>query len=270
MNENMKRKSQMQWVPIEKMRSRDGVTQRKIRPDWARKIAGDFDADKFGVPVVNRSGEWFWLLDGQHRVEAFKIAFPDWQDQKLECLVYHNLTEKEEAEIFLGQNDVKSVNAFDKFRIAVTAEREAETNIEAILRLKKIKLSDRGKNHSPGSLSCVATLRRVYDRGHACLATTLTIVYESFGDSGLDSDVIDGVGQLVSRYDGLLKPGAAVQALLGLKGGVNTLRARAERLRQQTGVARAQCIAAASVEIINRGKGGKKLPSWWKFTENQS
>ena len=25
-----------------------------------------------------------------------------------------------------------------------------------------------------------------------------------------------------------------------------------------------QCVAAAAVDVINRGKGGKKLPSWWK------
>jgi hypothetical protein len=26
----------------------------------------------------------------------------------------------------------------------------------------------------------------------------------------------------------------------------------------------AQCVAAAAVEVINRGPGGTKLPSWWK------
>ncbi len=39
---------------------------------------------------------------------------------------------------------------------------------------------------------------------------------------------------------------------------------RAGQLRQSTGNAAAQCVAAAAVEVINRGSGGKKLPAWWR------
>lgn len=28
--------------------------------------------------------------------------------------------------------------------------------------------------------------------------------------------------------------------------------------------ARGHCVAAAAVDVINSGRGGNKLPSWWK------
>jgi hypothetical protein len=48
-----------------------------------------------------------------------------------------------------------------------------------------------------------------------------------------------------------------------MHGGVNGLLGRAEQIRRQTGNPKNHCVAAAAVEAINRGRGGKKLPSWW-------
>lgn len=58
-----------------------------------------------------------------------------------------------------------------------------------------------------------------------------------------------------------------VQRLASAHGGVNGLLGKAETLRKSTGNVRAHCVAAAAVEINNSGRGGKKLPSWWKGEE---
>lgn len=47
-------------------------------------------------------------------------------------------------------------------------------------------------------------------------------------------------------------------------GGVAGLTNKAEVLRRSTGNQKAHCVAAAAVEIINAGRGGHKLPAWWK------
>ena len=56
----------------------------------------------------------------------------------------------------------------------------------------------------------------------------------------------------------------AVTKLSGAHGGPTGLLGKAEVMRRQTGQPKAHCVAAAAVEFINSGKGGKKLPSWWK------
>src|SRR6266511_3200373 len=84
------------------------------------------------------------------------------------------------------------------------------------------------------------------------------------GDAGLESIVIDGLALLCHRYNGELDDARLVARLSGAHAGVNGLLNKAEVLRNQTGNPKGHCVAAAAVEIYNGGRGGKKLPSWWK------
>lgn len=260
----LKRKAVIQWVPLEQMKVRTGISQRPFRQEWADAIAKEFDLDRFRRPVVNRVDDWFWIIDGQHSTDGYKQWLGDWEGQKVECEVYHGLSEKEEANLFDWLNNTKQVAAYDRFAIRATAGREVEVNISAIVSLHGIKIA---RHRSPGTMNCVSALRRVFEKGPECLDETLRISYKGFGEPGLDSDLIFGISQLVSRYNGRLNASRAIAAFAGLRGGANALRSRAERLRQQTGASRNQCIAAAAVEVINRGRGGKKLPAWWKASE---
>lgn len=75
---------------------------------------------------------------------------------------------------------------------------------------------------------------------------------------------IDGIGLLCDRFNGSLDDAQLVQKLSKAHGGVNALLGKAENLRKSTGNVRAHCVAAAAVDINNAGRGGKKLPSWWR------
>ena len=117
----------------------------------------------------------------------------------------------------------------------------------------------------PGAISAVGTLRRVYTRSDGkTLGRALRIIRDAYGDPGLEASVIDGIGLLCERYNGDLNDDEAIAKLQHANGGVNGLLGRAEKIRQQTGDYKSHAVAAAAVEIINSGKGGKKLPSWWK------
>jgi len=260
-NRPMKRHAKLGWVLMDSMRVREEISQRKFNPAWANEIAKDFDPESFTPPIVNKSGENYWVVDGQHRLAAYKTWLGEWCGQKIECWVYEDLTEKEEADLFDRLNNQKRVGLFDRFQVRLTAEREDETRIAEIVRHAKLKLS---RSRSEGALSCVGALAKVYALDADSLARDLHIVYQSFGDSGLEADIIEGIGLLVSRYNGQLNDASAIRALSAARGGVNALRSRSEHLRVQMAAKRAPSIAAAAIEIINRGNKGKKLPSWWK------
>jgi hypothetical protein len=254
--------SRIEWVALDKMRVREGVSQRVFRPDWAEYLANHFKLEHFDTPHVNKVGEWYWIMDGQHSIAALKQWLGDWKGQSVECRVYRNLSEQQEAEFFLSLNDVKAVRAFDKFKSGLTAQREDELNISAVVHKLGLNISEQGNDTS---VRCVSALRRVYRQtGMDGLAQTLEIASGAFGKEGLQADMLRGVGLLPGRYNGLLETKRAINTLGALRGGANQIRSRSERLRHQFGVNKAQAIAAACVEAYNRGKGGKKLPSWWK------
>jgi hypothetical protein len=255
----VERLARLKWVPIEKMRV-SPMAQRDLNPARVDHLAAHFDPEQIGHPVVSFRDGHYWIIDGQHRIEALKEI--GWGDQSVQCEVYEGLAEQDEAELFLVRNDVLAVPALDKFKVGVNADREAETDINRIVLAHELVVT---RDKIPGAIAAVGTLQRVYKRaGGPVLGRTLRIVRDAYGDPGLEAAVIDGIGHLCQRYNGDLNDSEAVSKLTKAHGGVNGLLGKAENIRRSTGNPKAHCVAAAAVEIINSGKGGKKLPSWWK------
>lgn len=237
--------------------------QRELKPARVDKLVADFEPNELGLPVVNERLGMFYILDGQHRIEAIKRWLgKGWEDQKIECRVYHGLSESEEADKFDRMNDTLHVNAFDKFRIRINAGREVEVKINHLVCKEGLKIS---RDKVPGGISAVGTLRRVYTRSTGdTLSKALRIIRDAFGDAGFEAQVIDGLGHLCQRYDGVLDESVAVERLSQTHGGVKGLLNKASIVYQAVGKTRGECVAAAAVDIINAKRGGKKLPSWWK------
>lgn len=258
----VERTARLRWIPLGRTKV-NPLAQRDLNPARVDKLTTEFDPEQFGSPTVNQRNDLFYIIDGQHRIEALKQWLGDgWESQQAQCWAYDGLTEEEEAEIFLKLNDTLTVHAFAKFRVGVQAGRPEECEIDRIVRLQGLRVS---QDKSDGAISAVGTLMRVYRRaGPEALGRTLRIIRDSFGDPGLEAPVIDGLGLLTDRYNGDLDEQRAVTRLAGTNGGVNGLLGKAENLRRQTGNPKAHCVAAAAVEIINAGRGGRKLPSWWR------
>lgn len=237
--------------------------QREFKPAKVDQILSEFDLDVFGVPTVSERRGVFYIIDGQHRVAAIKQWLgKGWEDQRIECRVYRGLSESQEADKFDRLNDSMPVSTFDKFRIRVNAKREVETSIKKIVEREKLKIS---KDAVPGAIQAVGTLRRVYLRtGDVGLGKSLRIIRDGFGDAGFEAAIIDGIGHLVQRYNGLIDEKLAAEQLGSMHGGVKGLLNKAATIHEKVGGLRSHCVAAAAVDVINTKKGGKKLPSWWK------
>lgn len=253
------RQCRLQWVPLSKMKV-SAVAQRDLNQARVDRIVARFDEEMIGSPIVNERGGEFYVIDGQHRVEALRAL--GWDERSVQCWTYHGLTEHEEADYFLKFNDTLAVHAFDKFRVAVEAGRPDECEINRVVRAANLCVS---RDKVPGAIGAVGTLRRVWNRsGSSVLSRTLRIIRDAYGDEGLDAVVIDGIGLVVGRYETEIKDADVVQRLAAARGGLGALINRSNVLHQQMGNQKGHCVAAAAVELINRGKGGKKLPSWWR------
>jgi hypothetical protein len=255
------REARLEWVPIEKMRVSTHA-QRELRQQWVDELLASFDLEQLGNPTVNLRGGVYYVIDGQHRVEALRQM--GWGDQQVECWVYEGLDEGGEAEAFLKLQNRLTVRALDKFRVSVVAGRAEEVAIDRVVRSLGLKITD---DRVPGGIKAVGTLRRIYQRdGAQVLRRALSIVRDAYGDGGLEAATIDGIGLLCARYNGELDDAITVRRLGDIHGGVNGLLTAAEKLRLRTGHTRGHCVAAAAVDVINRGRGGNKLKSWWNET----
>lgn len=249
----------LQWIPVNQMRV-SPQAQRDLNQAWVDHIAANLDPEHLGNPTVSHRSGHFWIIDGQHRVAAVREALGE--DQTMQCWIYKDLTEEQEAEVFLKLNNTRSVDTFSKFRIGVKAGRDEECDIDRIVRAQDLRVS---RESVDGAVRAVGTLRRVYRNGGPNgLARTLRIVRDAYGDAGMEAAVLDGIGMLTARFNGELRDPEAVERLSRAHGGVNGLLNRAELMRRQTGAPRNQCVAAAAIEIVNKGRRGKdKLPDWW-------
>jgi hypothetical protein len=253
--------SKLQDVPIAKMRVSPSA-QRDLRPARVAELAAEFNPEDLGYPVISHRDGNFYIIDGQHRVEATKVFLGDgWDKQSLTCRVYVGMTERQEAEMFDRLNNMLAVSAFDKFKVRVTAGKPDESAVQKLVDKVGLKIS---KTKGEGSLGSVGVLVKIYRRSDGqTLARALRIVHMAFGDPGLTTSVIDGVALLCERYNGAIEDEAVIERLQSMRGGVGALMTRATTLRKQTAKSVSTCVAAAVVDVLNGQRGGRKIPSWW-------
>jgi len=240
------------------------AAQRELNQSRVTKILDALDMERLGTLTVSHRDGFYWLIDGQHRYTALKTFWGEgYESWELEVWCYEGLTEDQEAEKFLQHNDVLAVNAYDKFRVAVTAGRPVESDVDRLVRGLGLKVARQQGN---GAVSAVTSLVRVYnDYGPRGLVNALTIIRDSFGDRGFDSVVITGVALYRARYEGRVDQDRLIKKLNATNGGMKGLLNRAALIRERTGQSVPQCVAAAISDIYNAGlRGPQSLGSWWK------
>lgn len=274
-SKKLERQARLQWVPLAVMNV-SPMAQRDFKQSRVdRLLAKPFDPEQIGFPTVNRrvDGSIFWI-DGQHRTKAL-IAWlgeGNWEDQSIQCQTYDGLTEEEEAEVFLQLNDTLSVTPFDKFRISVTAGRKLECDVDRIVRAHNLRISrNRTSTEEVGTIFGVSTLLRIYERsGAEIFGRTLRVAWDAYGQAGLESTILDGIGLLLARHPGVDDKDLAEK--LSNRLGVTPLLTSAEEYQQRMRKTKPACIAAAAIDIFNRKTTARKtkLTSWWKAEDGEA
>lgn len=258
-NDRMKRNARLAEVGVADM-AVSPLAQRDLRNARVNKIAQNFDPDRFGTITVSWRDGRFFVVDGQHRVEALRTM--GWEDQKVPAWVYENLTEQDEAALFLDLNDQLTVAALDKFRVAVTAGESEASAISRLLAGLDLRINGSG---APGTITAVGTVKRIYTKyGPEVLSRALAIVTMAFGDAGLTAAVIEGMSLVAARYGDSLRDDRTIARLQKMRAGVVGLMNAARQQQQVIGRPLGQCVAAEIVNQLNTGRGGHNLPKWWE------
>lgn len=260
----IERRATQQWIQLGMTRI-NALAQRELVPNRVNALVAKFDPEQLGLPTANLRDGYWWIIDGQHRVEALKVWLGDgWEEQHVLVSAYEGLTEAEEADTFLKVNDAMAVNAFSKFRIGVKAKRPDETGVTKIVTNLGLRIT-RDKNDDNGIMAAGSLLRIYRDLGPTVLARTLAIMHGAYGRSGLDAIPLRGMALVVARYDEAVLDDLVVERLSSAAGGVGAVMNKAERMRKETGNQKIHCVSAALVDTYNsKAPRGEKLVSWWR------
>lgn len=176
-------------------------SQRPFQEAHARKIANEFDTDKFDPPVVslpNGQGHYH-IVEGQHRVWAVRYVFGD--NEQLKCRMVNASDPARAAEIFLGINSGrKAIKPVARFLVAVTAAREPETSINRLVGKLGYRVQASKVDYS---ISAVNSLIYVHDRqGFDVLHATLLTLKNSWGGdaAAFQGDVIRGYAIFINEF----------------------------------------------------------------------
>src|SRR5437764_12566928 len=135
----IERAARLRCVPLTQMRV-NPLAQRDLNQARVSRLAAVFDPEKIDAPTVNHRGDWYYLIDGQHRIAALKQWLSSWQDQQVQCWTYEGLSEADAAEKFLALNDTLPVRSFAKFKVSVQAGRDIEADVDRIVRTLRLRI----------------------------------------------------------------------------------------------------------------------------------
>ncbi len=269
-DKHIKRTARIKTVRLGDLRV-SPAAQREFKRAHGQNIADNFDLDLAGTFTLSLRDGTYWIVDGQHRFyglkEHVKSTFGDeWEDWTIEAWTHEGLTEAQEAELFLTFNSSKPVSGIDKFRVAVTAERDVETDVNRVVLANGLRVS-----HTPGqhAIVGVGALLSTYSRGGAAhLREVIVTLREAWEGFDMDAALIHATSDVLTRYAGAINAARLASQLGALRNGSAGVYQEAHRVKLKFGSTARAANAAAMVEIYNKGLRGKgRLEAWFKGDE---
>ena len=115
------------------------LAQRDLSQARVNRLAACFDLEQLGTPVVSHRDGYFFVIDGQHRIEALKLI--GYGGRQVQCWTYAGLAKASEAAMFLELDDMLTLSAYPKFKVAVQAGHPEECDIDRIVRAQGLRIS---------------------------------------------------------------------------------------------------------------------------------
>lgn len=236
------------------------LAQRELVPSRLRKLVDSLDLDAIGVlhavEYSIKGKTAVWIVDGQHRWRALMDhGLGEWQ---VEVKIHTDVDgDARASELFLKLNDRSPVRSFDRFRNRLLAKEDVATAINDIVLKHHMRISP---NQGVGCLNGISSVERTYnlDEG-AALNKTLGIISEAWGLRTFEAKIIEGIGLICARYNGVLDVPALTKKLSKYPGSATGLVGDARGLMEYRKVSLARCIAERVIETYNTGRRDARL-----------
>jgi ParB-like nuclease domain len=259
MTEKFSEKTQkIEWLPNRQLSVIWIQSQRLYKETRARKIADNFDPDRFDpirVTLPNGKGEYH-IVDGQHRKAAVEMLWGS--SEKVPCIVLDAENPAEAAKLFDGINGLRyGVDPVSKFKVRVTAGEPVEVAINKIVEHRGYKIaSGRSENPRYGrSITAVGALIAVYTtHGPKVLDDILQILSATWPSDPYapSASIIRGYGLLLGEFGSKVDWGR-LKALISGKYTPGSLLTQARELRHTYEIPMGEAVLRVILAKYNRG-----------------
>lgn len=253
--------SRLGWVRIDQMKI-NPQAQRALSESWAAQLADEFNPDLMGFIHVSHRDGWFYIIDGQHRVRAAQMFLGD-SSQQVQCHIYENLTNEQEAQLFLELNNTKKQGPMGKYKVALNGPSHSypdEHDVERICRSLDLRI---GLDKSCEEIGCITAMLAVYRKhGPAAFAFAMRVIRDAYGYDGFKRPTIEALALITDRYGTAVDEKGLVDRLE--KKGLVELNRSAKSMKEATGNPLAQCYAHAMIQFYNL-RNAKRVAPWWNL-----
>jgi hypothetical protein len=232
--------------------------QRPFKEHWAKEIADDLDPDKFDpVQVMLPNGNGIHhICEGQHRVAAIRMKYGP--KEQVPCILVEGDNPARAAELFLGVNTGRdAVSRVAEFKVAVTAQRHDEVNINRIIRHCGYRVES---SHSvQDTVSAVDALRFAYRKGPKTLDRTLRIIRDTWGGdpNAVIGPIIRGYASLICELSDQIDMGR-LREMVCKKYTPGKLSIEAKGVKELIHVSHAEALVQILVRTYNKGLPSSK------------
>lgn len=251
----------IRWLPVGKLLIKWNAAQRKETViNHAKKIAGAFDPDKFGILFVTMPDEHgnYHLIDGKHRKTAVELMWGG--DEKVPCQIIPTKDPARASEIFLGMNQGRRpVTAIDNFRVSVTAGNPDSIAINKVVRSLGYRIES---STADGCISAIGALKTVYLRfGPDVLRDALTLIQATWGmsNSAVAKPIVFAYGMILGNYYTQLNHGRLREVIQKRFSSADKLMGLVKGLRELSGGSLGEGVYRTLIDNYNRGMKAGQL-----------
>jgi hypothetical protein len=193
----------------------DPQAQRTLNERRAQTMSTQFVPEAIGTIIVSKREDGdYYLVDGQHRWRACQLL----ELPTVMCEVHHDLTQTEEAILFLIKNRESSKpNAIDEYKIGLTGQIPLFVDTDKVLKSKGLDVGGTSTN-TIGAVNGI--LRITEQHGPDTLKRTLDVAEEAWGRTAetWDGMLLGGLGMFLGKHYEQVSDNAELAKRLGKKG----------------------------------------------------
>ncbi len=238
----------------------DPNVQRSVDRNRVAKMADDLDLSAVGVITVSHRGNGsYHVIDGQHRVEAVRLA--GGESENVTCRIFDGLSIEDEARMFRLLNNTTKLQTMDRFKVRVVEGDPMAVEIHGLLAKHGWKVSG-GAND--GHFGAVAAVERVYQRDSAAVERMIATITRAYGHSseGMHFAIVEAVGSIYARYGETVDDSGLADRMARYHGGPARLIGDARGLAATYRFSLATAVADILVERYNVSRRTKALAPW--------